>query len=291
MRGLYITDRYAWDVFGVKRSLFEALAQHMDIELSLKNRLIMGRALKQDHRLRQIHSGRYSHVFFAHTTLGYDPQIMRRLRHKVRLIGFGFSDPRWLNLTKRHWKSFYHYFSLSPKAVELARQHGVPASVMLPSIHEGYHDVYTACHQAATVDSIFLGKIGGHPDAMIRKRMVDKVKECGLSVSIINGLSGLPMIKALSKARIGLNAMGATSTLAHRLFEYAACGLCVASTPNPEIDAAFTRGSEYHSLETTADFEALHSNSYCATIGAAAKKRCLKDHTMSKRVADIMQRI
>ena len=301
MKILYLTDDYAWDAFGVKRSLCDVLRRRAEVGVCFYHQIY--RQSKFGPNMRRMPAGAlfdaamgngFSHVFFASSGLAFEPHLMEKLRRTRVLVGFGFSDPRFVEHTKAHWHLFDAFFTLSREVCAEAEAAGVCARVMLPSIHPGYHDRYHADHANATFDVIHLGNVATHPDAPLRRQVLDGLRASGTRVCAIGKggdtghVEGDALVRALACGRVGLNLMNPDSTLPHRLFEYAAAGLCVVSTMTPEIEAAFAPHEEIVPFDTDALHDVLADPDRCARIARNGRRRCLADHTMEARARDIL---
>jgi len=304
MKWLYLTDDYCWHEFGVKRSLYEELSRRVPVELCFYDdfhpEARYGARMQRmgaGPLFERAQSGGYSHVLFASSGLAFDLPLMAALRERAVLVGFGFSDPRFVEFSHQHWHLFDCYFSLSSAVAQQARQAGLRAGVMWPSVHPGFHDQFRVDPAHAEYDLIFMGNLATHPDAALRRRTLDTLREAGHRVCTIGQggsagrLGGEDLIRALARGRVGLNIMDENSTLPHRLFEYAAVGLCVVTTATPDIADAFSVGDEIVPYEPAALDALLKDQDRCARVGAAGHERCVRDHTIAARVDDIMRTV
>jgi len=302
MRVLYLTDDYAWDAFGVKRSLYEVLRRYTEIDLvdykKLYRRAKFGPKMERmpaGPLFERARDGKYTHVFFASSGLAFERRLMEELRRTRVLVGFGFSDPRFVEHTREHWKLLDAFFTISSDVCAEAQQAAILSRVMLPSIHPGYHDMFRADHAAAQVDVIYLGNIATHPDAPLRREILSKLQSDGMRTCAIGKggdtghIEGEDLIRTLASGRVGLNLMNPDSTLPHRLFEYAAVGLCVVSTIIPDIEDAFEVGREIVPFDMDALQDVLTDPERCARIAQQGSERCARDHTMESRVRDIFE--
>jgi hypothetical protein len=304
MKILFLTDTYAWDVFGVKRSLYETLASLFDVTL---------RYFHNDHRKARFgpsqermpagaiydeaSSGGFTHIFFASSGLAFELPLMEALRERAVLVGFGFSDPRFFEFSREHWHLFDAYFSLEHEVTALAEEEGLAAGTMLPSIHAGFHDMYRCRGDQANYDVVYVGNLDDHPDAPRRRSVVDDLRWRGLRVITIGKggdtghVEGEEFVRLIADARIGLNMMNPNSTLPHKLFEYAAVGLCLVSTPGPQIDQAFEPNLQYLPLTEGVWDRLLADPDLCSKVAEAGRLRCIVDHTMEQRAEDIIRKL
>ena len=301
MKILFLTDDYAWSVFGVKRSLYEALRRRAPTgiiffhgphpEATFGPRI---RRIGEGYLFNRAMEDESTHVFFASSGLAFEPHLMEKLRRRKVLVGFGFSDPRYVEFAKGHWTSFDHYFTLSSRVRDEARAAGVDAHVMLPSVHPGFHDCWHVDPARAEFDVVFLGNVKTHPDADLRRSALARLSERGVRLCVIGAggnvghLEGEALVSQLARARIGLNVMGPDSTLPHRLFEYAAVGLCLVSAVTPEIAEAFEAGEEIVPYTPGAVTALLDEPDRCARIAEQGYRRCMGTHTMEDRVRSIL---
>ncbi|RLC12264.1 MAG: hypothetical protein DRH43_02005, partial [Deltaproteobacteria bacterium] len=141
---------------------------------------------------------------------------------------------------------------------------------------------------------IFFGNISNHPDAPLRRTEIKRIRDMGLSVLTvghggdIGHLEGKKALSVMSKARIGINVMGPASTLPHRIFEYSAANLCVLTTVTKEISACFDPGSELLSINHPELSAVLFDKNLCREVAERGRARCLKDHTIGRRVETIL---
>jgi len=275
MRILHITDRYGWESYGTKRSLYEELARRVDVTPQIDHELPVGRC-------GYLSCG-YTHVFYASTGCGPSK------KERAIKVGFGFSDPLHLNITMNHWREFDHYFSLSPAVIEAARRDGIDAHPFAPAVAAHRYGPHQSDHRAATTDAIMLGRIAGHPSGELRARLVSHLRDGGLSVATPSGLSRESLLEAISRARIGLNALGPAGALSRSVFEYAACGLCIVSTPDSRVAEVFTPGKECLFTDMPDLLEQLRDVERCRQVAAAGRARLLRDHTMKRRVDQILE--
>jgi len=301
MKILYLSDRYAWDMYGVKRSLYESLWETVPVDFFDYNKYYPdvlfeadARYLPQGELYRLAMEGDHTHIFFASSCLAFEPEYMERLGKLKILVGFGFSDPRFVENTRRHWHHFHAYFSLSESIADDAARLGIPGGVMLPSIHIGFHDSCPVDHRNCEYDAIFFGNIASHPDAALRRISVRRLRDMGLSVLTvgqggdIGHLEGKEALSIISKARIGINVMGPASTLPHRIFEYSAANLCVLTTITKEISACFDPHQEVVSYDWPDLTDVLFDKNWCSEVAERGRARCLADHTIGRRVETIL---
>lgn len=303
MKIAYLSDKYAWDQFGVKRSLYQTLADrrdvvvhffdfkyfHLDVHFApVAKKMPYGKLYKTLMR------GEYTHVFFASSCLSFEPELMGRLRERSCLVGFGFSDPRHVHNTREHWTYFDAYFSLSEEIAEEARALGIPARVMLPSIHPGFHDMYSTDHEHAKYDAVFFGDIQTHPEAEFRRAFLQDLQNRGCNVltvgrgGLVSHVEGPDAMKLLASARVGINIMNSDSTLPHRIFEYAAANNCLLTTPTSAISSCFEIGQEALSLADPDVVKKIADVEYCAGIARRGCQRCMGEHSIESRVDEIL---
>lgn len=303
MKIAYLSDKYAWDQFGVKRSLYQTLANREDVVIHFFDFKYfhpdvhfapVSKKMPYGKLYKTLMRGEYSHVFFASSCLSFEPELMDKLKDRSCLVGFGFSDPRHVHNTRQHWMYFDAYFSLSEEIAEEARALGIPARVMLPSVHPGFHDMYIADHERAKYDAVFFGDIQTHPEAKFRKELLQDLQDRGCNVltigrgGIISHVEGLIAMKLLASARVGINIMSSDSTLPHRIFEYTAANNCLLTTPTSAISSFFQIGQEALSLADPDVMKKISDVEYCARIAQQGHKRCLEQHSIVSRVDEIL---
>jgi hypothetical protein len=304
MKILYLTDDYCWNEYGVKRSLFDELSRRVPTDLRFFDEhhpeARFGPAMRRmgDGPLFELAaSGDYTHVFFASSGLSFELPLMAHLAARAVRVGFGFSDPRFTEFAKGHWSAFDCYFTLSRAMLQEAVDLGVDTHVMLPSVHPGFHDRFHVAPDRAEYDLVFMGDLQWHPDAPSRRQAIQEIEAAGYAVCTIGPggtrgrLGGEDLIRALASGRIGLNFMDASSTIPHRLFEYAAVGLCVVTTMTTEIGTAFRDGEEVVAYEPRTLAALLRDHERTAAIGERGYRRCMVEHTIVQRVDDIMRAV
>lgn len=303
MKILYLTDHYAWKVMGVKRSLMETLqsfghevahvpyAQHHPKSRYGRSMERMG----EGPLFRLCLKGDHSHIFFASSGLSFEPRLMEQLHSAGKILaGFGFSDPRYVQHARGHWHHFDLYVTQSSEIARDAKIDGVKSVHMLPSVHPGFHDSIQADWDSEPeFNAVFLGKTKGHPEAEYRAEMIGRLRDQGLSILAIGTGGDLPhtegrdLLGHLCRARVGLNFR--TSTTTHKIFEYAAAGLCVCSDITEDVARAFNVGTEILPLAAISGFaNAIEDIDGLRWIAKAGHDRCMKDHTMASRVSDIL---
>jgi len=298
---LYLSDKYAWDMYGVKRSLYESLKETVPVEFVEYDRYHPDVLFEADARYlpggelyRLARDGEHTHIFFASSCLAFEPGRMEELGRIKTLVGFGFSDPRFVENTRRHWRFFHAYFSLSRNIAEEASGLGIPGGVMLPSVHPGFHDSRRADHMNCEYDVVFFGDFATHPDTPLRRAAVEKLRRMGLSVLTVGEggevghVEGQRALSIITKGRIGLNVMGPSSTLPHRIFEYSAANLCVLTTNTREIAACFDPAREIVADDRADLAEILFDRDLCREVAERGRTRCLADHTIHRRVVTIL---
>ena len=273
MKILFITDKYGWDNWGTKPSLYEELNKRVEVELCLQEHLLPGSC--------DIRSSGHTHVFYAST--GCCPP----LGETAIKVGFGFSDPAQLDITRRYWGRFDHYFSLSNAVVEAAGDAGIDAHLFLPAVRVERYNTFV--NSPKKHDAVMLGRIEGHPDGLARNQLVEHLRQHDLSVSQLSNLKGAELFKRVADARCGINVITPFSALSRTVLEYAACGLCVVSNRDLRMDVMFKPGVEYLSTRDSGLIDKIRDVNYCVQVAAAGNNRVWRDHKMLNRVNSILK--
>ena len=169
--------------------------------------------------------------------------------------------------------------------------------MLLPSIHPSFHGRFLADHKKAEYGVVFLGNVHTHPDAEMRRAEIAKIENAGIEVLTIGTggkighLEGKKLLAQLSMCKIGLSLLNNVSTLPHRIFEYAAVGLCVVSTITPTIADCFAPYHEIIPYNVSMIQELLDNPKKCASVANNGRIRCFKDHTMQKRIELLLERL
>ena len=295
MKLLYITDEYKWQEHGVKRAYYDAFAKRVPTDLEHFHRVwpqaqynahgFMGPGRLFDKAM----NGGYTHVLFVSSDLSFQPEMMKRLRERARLVGFWFSNP--LPKIREHWKRFDDYVSVSRDIVKGATADGVNAILATPAIVAGWNDKHRADQASAEFDVMFPGSIKGHVEEGLRQGAVDDLRAAGLSVHVFKGLRGEAVFREYARGKIGLNVTGPDAVIPHRLFEYAASGLCVLTTITPDVRAAFEPKKEVMEYSVGAAVTLMGDSALRKSIADAGYARVMRDHTVDSRVEAILQAI
>jgi spore maturation protein CgeB len=109
------------------------------------------------------------------------------------------------------------------------------------------------------------------------------------------------MVRLVSRARLvlGMGGVGHTDKVKHlkgRDFEVPMCGAAYLTSFNPELTDFFEVGSEilcYGSPQDCADVArwGLARPSRLVEIGAAARRRCIAEHTWDRRLEQMLLRL
>ena len=295
MKLLYITDEYKWAEHGVKRAYYDALAKRVPTDLERfhgdwpQARYNAHGFMGEGRLFDRAASGEYSHVLFVSSDLSFRPDMMTRLRERARLVGFWFSNP--LPKIRDHWRRFDDYVAVSRDIVAGARRDGVNAILATPAIVAGWSDKHQADQGSAAFDVVFPGAIRGHVEEGLRQKAVDDLRAAGLSVHVFSGLHGEAVFREYARGKIGLNVTGPDAVIPHRLFEYAACGLCILTTITPDVRAAFEPTAEVMEYGVGAAMVLSRNDRLRKRIAAAGHARVMRDHTVDSRVETILQAI
>ena len=291
MKILYFSDGYAWHVMGTKRSIYEEVQKRGHEVIYLDKGLVWNiPQLIFDHNPDQI--------WLVHTGLSFSGRDRKKI--KVPIVGFGFSDPVYRIIDYSIFDIYITNHFETYKRV----------SKKMKCIYNP-----TACdlkfHQKLnlpkTTDLLMIGT-GIHArfkDKRMRIAYVNKLREDTSWIIWAYGknwpkhlrnrdhIEGQEFLVAINSARLGLDIQDEISPLAHRMFEFGACGVPVITKYRPEVLMHLEDGKEiltYHNYNDLLEQVNYYvSNpSELEQIGTNALKRCVRDHDISNRVDHIL---
>lgn len=273
MKILYLSDRYTWNVYGVKRSLFE--------EMQARGHDMVWHDISHE----AYPDGKFDQVWAAHS--GLRPLHVRA----PFILGFGFSDPN--NFTTDRFAHYDAYVTNNHGVYEKHRD-GLPMHYMPSWCDLKFHEQHEV---AKRIGVSFIG-CANHPwmrPPSKRKDWVKALQARGLDVQCwgpgwLNGsCEGNAFLDIINRSCIGLDISETDSPLAHRLFEYSACGTPVIARRRHEVELHFHEGDQILLYDDAEELfiqlrSALERPDHLAEIGANARKRCLEEHTIKHRV-------
>ena len=292
---LFFTDDYTWNIYGTKRSTLEALEDlgHVvfPVNISEIDRLP---ELAAKHNPDQI--------WLFHSNLRL-PEGMKPLISQP-VIGFGISDPYYFN--EDRFQSYDLYVTYNRETYDKVRK-------MIPTVYNR-----TACdfkfHKPLDIlEKVDATLIGNAIHARftrqdMRIQYVDRLRaETDLIVHAFGRhwpehvhnfpfIDGDEFLPAVNSGRMGLDVQDSFSPLAHRMFEYAACGVPVITRKRDEVFTCFEDEKEilsYDSVEEFVDKISWHlaHPDTLEKIGNKALERCRKEHDITHRIPALLDNI
>lgn len=311
MRILYYSDLYTWENMGTKRSIFEELqAQGHTVQ-----RLHHAKIAECDTHVEQFEPDQ---IWLVHSGLRLPYKKKGKYEAKgIVVVGVGMSDPYLLRSRKGVYEDIRRF---NPNHL---RAYDVYVTNHFETYY-AYRDTYpivynrTACdfrfHQDLGLKKILpltLLGVAEHPrfiDPLLRPKYVDKLRK-GYSVHTYgkswlrrshphnhNPIEGETFLRVINRSHLGLDLQEYLSPLAHRMFEYAACGVPCITARRPEVLDCFEDNEEI--LTYTFEHEFFEKVHYymkhldeLRQIGLNALERCRKEHDISHRVTALLQNI
>ncbi len=292
MRILFLTDNYTWNIYGTKRSTAEALkdAGHsvfiIDVT-EIQHLPELAKRLNPDQ------------IWLFHSDLRLPAGMKESIAQPV--IGFGISDPYYFS--KERFNSYDAYVTYNKDTYLKVRS-------LIPTVYNR-----TACdlkfHRKidtpTTCDATMIGQAMHvrFTKSAMRVEYVNRLREdtCRTIHAYGNGwpehnhnfkhIDGEEFLPAVCSGTIGLDIQDAFSPLAHRMFEYAACGVPVITRKREEVFESFEEGKEilsytnYDELKDIFIWYITHPDKLYA-IGQRAQDRCRKEHDITHRIPKLV---
>lgn len=292
MKILYFADNYTWNIYGTKRSTAEALREAGHVVVISHTDTV--RDLLQ---LIEFHGP--DQVWLFHSDLRLPAGVKEKTA--IPVIGFGISDPYYFS--EERFQSYdiyvtYHY------------QTYLKYKDLLPCIYNA-----TACdfkfHRKLAlpkdIDVSIIG-LGEHPrfhDRRMRITFTEKLREeippeihafgTGWPDHPHNHgfIDGVPFLEVINRSMLGLDIQDDWSPLAHRMFEYAACGVPVITRGRDEVFKYFQEDKEILAYETYDELRDkirwyLKHPARLEEIGRNAQERCRNEHDIRFRVKKLL---
>jgi hypothetical protein len=242
---LYLKDSYAQSVAGVKISLLNEMRKRgytldpQDVHSAGPNK-INGKKL-----LRDLKRGGYTHLWVAHTWVQYAGCTLADINKLgVKVLGFGFSDP--YGWDKKRLSQYNYYATHSIKLSRIIKK--IPTVQFTTSCDLSFHK---DLNLSRTTDVLFIGS-GVHPRFKNRNYRVEVIKQIrkrfpntkvfgknwpGVSSGL--PISGNKFLEEINKAKVGIDIEEPDSPIAHRNFEFPACGTPIITRSRPETGLIF----------------------------------------------------
>ena len=295
MRILFFTDDYTWNIYGTKRSTAEALVE-AGHDLVIKH---VGRV---DEILAFVEKHRPDQVWQFHSDLRLPKTLKKGVG--IPVIGFGISDPYYFS--EDRFSSYDVYVTYHHATYEKYK-------CVIPCVYNA-----TACdfkfHKnlglSKTVDISVIGA-GEHArfhDKTIRVKFVEALRRDLSRAVHTYGRSwpehphhhgfvdGADFLEAINRSVLGLDLQDDWSPLAHRMFEYAACGVPVITRRRDEVFMYFSEDSEILVYDDYKDLrekivEGFADPDRLKAIGRSARQRCKRQHDIALRVERLLQNL
>lgn len=294
MKILYFTDGYADGVMGIKRSLRLEMMR-CGHTVFVCNKAEIGEAL----RLAE----RYSpdQVWLVHSGLQLPAGAKAQL--KVPVVGFGFSDP--YNFREGRLDSYDIYITNYHKIfLDLNLKGAMPVFYNPTACDLSFHKKLSL---AKDIDISCIG-IGHHPQFKnmgLRTQTISQLrKENRFDIQVYGRhwptgagshahVEGREFLEVISRSRIGLDIQEDWCPLAHRMFEYSACGTPIITRCRPEVERHLKPSEEVLVYDSYRDLyqqlqHYLARPEELERIGENARERCKKEHDIRHRVNGIL---
>jgi len=287
MRILYFSDSYAHNVMGTKRSIQEEIARR-------GNTVIYQDKTKIPDILNLIKAHKPDQAWIAHSFALLSPDIRRKAG--VPVIGFGFSDP---NGFKEDRLLGYSAYITNHYATYLKYKNEIPVFYNPTACDFRFHKTL---YLERDIDISFIG-VERHPyfkDEYMRMKTVNFLeRDLGIRIMAygqgwLGGkIEGMKFLEVINRSKIGLDLQDEESPLAHRMFEYSACGTPVITRERAEVKSLFIPDEEILTYESYDDLKEklifyLENPKKLETVGRKAKDRCLREHDIKYRVDGIL---
>ena len=287
MRILYFSDSYAHNVMGTKRSIQEEIARR-------GNTVIYQDKTKIPDILNLIKAHKPDQAWIAHSFALLSPDIRRKAG--VPVIGFGFSDP---NGFKEDRLLGYSAYITNHYATYLKYKNEMPVFYNPTACDFRFH---RTLYLEKNIDISFIG-VERHPyfkDEYMRMKTVNFLeRDLGIRIMAygqgwLGGkIEGMKFLEVINRSKIGLDLQDEESPLAHRMFEYSACGTPVITRERAEVKSLFIPDEEILTYESYDDLKEklifyLENPKKLEAVGRKAKDRCLREHDIKYRVDGIL---
>lgn len=294
MKILYFSDRYADGVMGTKRSL--------RLEMIKRGHKVFLHGKAQVGAVLQL-TERYSpdQVWLVHSGLRLPGRAKESL--KIPVVGFGFSDP--YNFTEARLRSYDIYITNHYKTFLDLNLKGVMPVFYNPTACDlSFHK---ELNLSKDIDISYIG-IGRHPqfkNTSLRMQTISRLrKDTNFSIQIYGRnwpmgagnhphIQGQKFLEVISRSKIGLDIQEDWCPLAHRMFEYSACGTPVITRKCEEVERHLRPPEEVLVYDSYEDLKQkvlfyLRKPEELGRIGRNARERCVREHDIRHRVNGIL---
>jgi len=298
MKILYFTDNYTYSNMGTKRSIYE--------ELIVRGHEVIWINKHKLSKLLEI-TKKYApdQIWLAHSNLCLSKEVKQQIH--IPVVGFGFSDPYYFS-PKRFIG--YDIYVTNHEETFKKYQNVIPMIYNPSACDFRFHRKEISTKKVIDISIIGLGKHMRFKNTLERINIVNKLRTFlnkkynihtygqGWPQHINNypTVSGEKFRNVIQCSELGLDIQDSYSPLAHRMFEYAGCGVPVITRRRSEVFKFFKENTEILSYSTHE--ELLYKVSYylqhiqeLRKIGNKAYDRCLKEHNISYRVNHLLHEI
>jgi len=294
MKILYFTDGYAEKVMGTKISIATELKKYCEVVILQCGQITQILNLIEEYAPDM--------VWLVHTGLKLSKQVKDKI--KIPVVGVGMSDPYMQE--KVSLESYDVYIT----------NHDKTFGHLKDRIFTIYNQ--TACdflfHKdlelEKTIDVSIIG-LGTHiqwgTENSVRIDYATKLRGVGVDVKAygqrwnahpnnFQHIEGSAFLDVINKTKLGLDIQADFAPLAHRMFEYSACGTPVLTRRRSEVYRVFKEDEEILMYDNYSELEEkvlyyLGRPLELQKIGNNAKARCNVDHNVSNRVAHIVKEL
>ena len=279
---------------GTKRSTHEEL-------LRLGHESIFIDRAKVPNVLELIAQHKPNQIWLSHSNQLIAPNIKGAI--KIPVVGFGFSDPYYFKPTRF---SSYDVYMANHYDTFKKFKHMLPMHYNPTACDFKFHKIIDV---KKDIDVSIIGR-GLHGRFKNKSSRIDifhrllSLKNINIKVygqnwgdahpNISPRIYGDDFLNTINKSKLGLDLQDKHSPLAHRMFEYGACGTPVITRRRPEVfmhlveDKEILAYDDYKELSEKIEYYINHEDKL-KEIGEAAYKRCKKNHDIRYRVRDILK--
>ncbi len=290
MKILYYSDKYAYNVMGTKRSIFEEIKSR-GIKIIWKDKSLI-KSLMQ--HIKEINP---TQIWLAGSdiVLPFDRSFL-----KAPVIAFGFSDPYMFNKQRLYNSNIYisnYYNTINKYKHE-------KAMIYNPTACDFRFHKKLDIPKKFDITMIGCGNHGRFKNPKERIEIINRLREDGFDVWAFGNnwpkhpknkpfIEGQDFLNIINSSKIGLDIMGENFPLAHRMFEYSACSVPVITRHRKEVYSFFEMNKEFKTYKYYDDLK-LHLKLLLDEynlIGNNALERCKKEHNISNRVDHILYQL
>lgn len=280
----YVCERYNWDSFGIVKSNYEAL-QDLGHDVNL-------------HLLPWEFKEGMEQLWIMTSKLSISDQYRDIMREKgIKSVMFGLSDPNLFDPNRI--KNCDVYCTSDLKLYERLKKSIVNILYFPVSCDSKYHECMVCDRD---LDLVFMGT-GKHPFVPDRIQNVNKLRWFGYKVSVFGNawpkhednkkrIHGDNMLRIMRRTKLCLDLTNSNTSLSRRIFENSCCGIPVLTHDREDIRKLFNPDKE---ILLYTDFDDMVSkikywgnNPKLVEIGMNARIRCLKDHDVKIRIANLL---